>query len=124
MRVLTVLIPLALLVWALVDCLQTPEEEIKGMPKVLWVLFMLLIPLVGSLVWIFAGKDRRRGRATGWGQGAFPAGPAGPYGSAPVAPDDDPNFLERLRLHKLEQDLKAREEKLRRDEDGDERPRP
>nr|WP_231126342.1 PLD nuclease N-terminal domain-containing protein [Motilibacter aurantiacus] len=124
MRVLTVLIPLALLVWALVDCLQTREEDIKGMPKVLWVLFMLLIPLVGSLVWIFAGKDRRRQRPAGNGQ-PYAAGPAGPYGgSRPVAPDDDPNFLERLRLHKLEQDLKAREEKLRREEGGDDDRRP
>ena len=117
LRVLTFVIPLALLVWALVDCLQTREEDIKGMPKVLWVLFMLLIPLVGPLVWIFAGKSRGRPQAPRREYGAYPAGP---YGSGPVAPDDDPNFLERLRLHKLEQDLKAREEKLRRDEDGDE----
>ena len=121
LRVLTILIPLALLVWALVDCLQTPEEEVKGMPKVLWILFMLLIPLVGPLVWVFAGKDRSRPQRARRDLDAYPASP---YGSGPVAPDDDPNFLERLRLHKLEQDLKAREEKLRRDEDGDEQHRP
>ncbi|RKS69170.1 phospholipase D-like protein [Motilibacter peucedani] len=109
LRILPYLLFVALDVWALVDILQTREEDLEGLPKVVWVLFILLFPVIGALVYIFAGKKRRR-----------PASPGGfgPYGgyrpSTPsVAPDDDPEFLERLRLSKWQRDLEERERKLR-----------
>lgn len=104
-----ILIPVALAVWAMVDVLQTPDEQLRGMPKVLWVLLILLFTPIGPLVYLFAGKDRSQGRA----QRAAQAGPRG-YG---MAPDDDPEFLERLRLQKWEKDLKDRERKLREDDE-------
>ena len=102
-------LPIALAVWSLVDILQTPEERLRGMPKVLWVLLILLFAYIGPLAYIFAGKSREPGAARAQ---------AGPSGRS-LAPDDDPAFLEKLRLHKWEQDLKDRERKLR-EEDGTE----
>lgn len=99
-------LPVGLAVWAMVDVLQTPEEKLQGMPKVLWVLLILIVPLIGPLVYLFAGKVRGGGRNPATRGGAGPAGRS-------LAPDDDPAFLEKLRLHKWEQDLKDRERKLR-----------
>ncbi|WP_282693062.1 PLD nuclease N-terminal domain-containing protein [Streptomyces sp. CC208A] len=83
LRALMFLLPLALLIYAFIDCLNTPEDEVKHLPKVVWVLVILLFPLVGSVGWIAAGKERHRigggGRGGRW-----------------VAPDDNPEFLKSL----------------------------
>ncbi|MEU3662851.1 PLD nuclease N-terminal domain-containing protein [Streptomyces sp. NPDC032940] len=87
LRVLMFLVPLALSVYAFIDCISTKDEDIRHMPKPLWAILVLLFPLVGSISWIIAGKKRQ------------------PVGTAPrqgggrgqwVAPDDNPDFLKSL----------------------------
>lgn len=79
-----VLVPLGLTLYALIDCIRTDDSQIKGLPKLVWVLIVVLLWVVGPLAWIFAGRDRS------WEL---------PERSAPprqVAPDDDPDFLRDL----------------------------
>ncbi|WP_338677362.1 PLD nuclease N-terminal domain-containing protein [Streptomyces sp. SCSIO 30461] len=84
-RVLMFLVPLALSIYAFIDCISTDEKEIRYIPKPIWAILVLLFPLVGSISWLIAGKDRsarrpsRRGGGGGW-----------------VAPDDNPEFLKSL----------------------------
>jgi hypothetical protein len=80
---LVVLLVVVLVVYALVDCLQSPGGEVHGLPKPLWLAIIVLLPLVGPLAWLVAG--RQRGRAS----------PVARTGRS-VAPDDDPEFLWRL----------------------------
>ncbi|WP_433546262.1 PLD nuclease N-terminal domain-containing protein [Streptomyces sp. CA-294286] len=128
LRALMFILPLALTIYAFIDCLNTPEDEVKHLPKVAWVFIILLFWVVGPIVWIVAGKNRRavtggrtpsewqRGRRTQW-----------------VAPDDNPDFLKSLKdedkgkrdkkgdslFEDWEKDLRRREEELkRRDGDG------
>ncbi|MET8895051.1 PLD nuclease N-terminal domain-containing protein [Streptomyces albogriseolus] len=107
LRVLMFLVPLALSVYAFIDCISTKDEDIRHMPKPLWAILVLLFPLVGSISWIIAGKKRQPAGAGGsvWG---------GSGGRRQwVAPDDNPDFLK-----SLDED-KQRE----RDRDADEDPR-
>jgi hypothetical protein len=126
LRYLPFLLVLALWIFAFIDCLNTPEEQVRGLPKVVWVIIILLFGevLVGPVAWLVAGKVR---------QGA-------PGGSTPsewhrnhrtefVAPDDNPEFLKSLKeedkkdealLKDWEADLRRREEELRRRERGNE----
>ncbi|MHC3473263.1 PLD nuclease N-terminal domain-containing protein [Streptomyces sp. 7R007] len=80
LRYLPFLLVLALWIYAFVDCLNTPEDEVRGMQKVMWVIVILLFGevLVGPVAWLVAGK-RRQPRQR-W-----------------VAPDDNPEFLKSLR---------------------------
>ncbi|MCX5013331.1 PLD nuclease N-terminal domain-containing protein [Streptomyces sp. NBC_00555] len=85
LRYLPFLLILALTIYAFIDCLNTPEEEVKHLPKVVWVIIILLFSIVGPVVWLFAGKKRAaagggRARRAQW-----------------VAPDDNPEFLKSLR---------------------------
>ncbi|MBT2543768.1 PLDc_N domain-containing protein [Streptomyces sp. ISL-44] len=85
LRYLPFLLILALTIYAFIDCLNTPEEEVKHLPKVVWVIIILLFSIVGPVVWLFAGKQRAaagggRARRAQW-----------------VAPDDNPEFLKSLR---------------------------
>ncbi|MGK5693794.1 PLD nuclease N-terminal domain-containing protein [Streptomyces sp. URMC 128] len=80
LRVLMFLVPLALSVYAFIDCISTKDDEIRHMPKPLWAILVLLFPLVGSISWLIAGKKRTpAGRPRQW-----------------VAPDDNPEFLKSL----------------------------
>ncbi|MYS93458.1 MULTISPECIES: PLD nuclease N-terminal domain-containing protein [Streptomyces] len=81
LRVLMFLVPLALSVYAFIDCISTKDDDIRHMPKPLWAILVLLFPLVGSISWLIAGKKRT---------------PAGGRPRQWVAPDDNPEFLKSL----------------------------
>ncbi|MHC0430439.1 PLD nuclease N-terminal domain-containing protein [Streptomyces sp. O3] len=84
LRVLMILVPLALSIFAFIDCITTDEQEVRYVPKPLWAILILLFPLVGSISWLIVGKDRTVQSAAG-GRGGW------------VAPDDNPDFLKSLR---------------------------
>lgn len=86
LRYLPFLLIIALTIYTFIDCLNTPEEEVKHLPKVVWVIIILLFSIVGPVVWLFAGKKRTA--APGGGRGAR---------TQWVAPDDNPDFLDYLR---------------------------
>jgi hypothetical protein len=103
LRLLPMLLILALALFAVIDCLSRDDDEIRGLPKVLWVLVILLFPLLGSLAWFIAGRPRgaalpgRSGSGgPGGGERRFGRGTGGSPGGRVVAPDDDPEFLRRL----------------------------
>ncbi|UPZ30620.1 PLD nuclease N-terminal domain-containing protein [Streptomyces sp. LRE541] len=85
LRVLMILVPLALSIYAFIDCITTDEKDVRYIPKPLWAILVLLFPLVGSISWLIVGRVRTRrdvspSRRGGW-----------------VAPDDNPDFLKSLR---------------------------
>ncbi|MET8470143.1 PLD nuclease N-terminal domain-containing protein [Streptomyces sp. NPDC006422] len=84
LRYLPFLLVLALWIYAFIDCLNTPEKEVRGLPKVVWVIIILLFGevLLGPIAWLVAGRPRRA--------------PAG-GGTRFVAPDDNPEFLRSLK---------------------------
>ncbi|GAB3605084.1 hypothetical protein GCM10027413_04930 [Conyzicola nivalis] len=51
------LLVLALVVGALVDIITRPEGEVKHLPKMVWILLVVFLPLIGSIVWFVAGHD-------------------------------------------------------------------
>ncbi|MFH9726989.1 PLD nuclease N-terminal domain-containing protein [Streptomyces sp. NPDC017254] len=92
LRALLFILPLALMIYAFIDCLNTPEEDVKHLPKPVWAIVVLLFSVVGAIGWIVAGKERRPRTGRGAGAGGW------------VAPDDNPEFLKSLRDEKREND--------------------
>jgi hypothetical protein len=88
-----------LTVYSLVDCALFDRNRIRGLPRWVWVFVILLVPVVGSLLWLFVGRGRRSRSASSSGR--------------TFAPDDDPDFLKGLdrrtsqeeRIRQLEQEL-------------------
>jgi hypothetical protein len=84
MRALPVLLLLALVIYSLIDCIQSDEGEVRRLPKGLWILVIVLAPLLGAVAWLFLGRPK-------------PSRPMSPPASPrPLAPDDDPDFLRGL----------------------------
>lgn len=106
-RVIPVVLSIALTVFALADCIQTDEDRVRGIPRWAWIVLIVLVPWVGPLTWLLAGKDRGRG-----GFGA--PNPRPVRRSGPLAPDEDPEFL-----RKLDEDIRReRRERLREQAEG------
>ena len=58
MGLLLSFIPIALIVFALVDLIRSDDYEVRYLPKMGWVLVIVFLPLIGSIVWLVVGKDR------------------------------------------------------------------
>ncbi|MCI0689641.1 MAG: PLD nuclease N-terminal domain-containing protein [Sporichthyaceae bacterium] len=113
---------IAIWLYAVIDCILTPEDEARNLPKAVWMLIVVLAPLVGAICWLIFGRPGRRLRP-----GSQVRRPAGGSGyprptPRPVGPDDDPEFLRQLRrsneeheklLRDWENNLKDREQDLR-----------
>ena len=85
-RVLLTLALLGLTIYALVDCIQTEESRQRNLPKIVWLLLILLFPAVGPVAWLLAGRP-----------GPAQRGRGGPTSRpSPRGPDDDPDFLRNL----------------------------
>ncbi|WP_443052997.1 PLD nuclease N-terminal domain-containing protein [Streptomyces sp. NBC_01186] len=87
-RYLPFLLILAVWIYAFIDCLNTPENEVRKLPKVVWVIVILLFGqvLLGPVAWFAVGRPRRNA----------PYGATRPQERRWVAPDDNPDFLKSL----------------------------
>lgn len=55
---LTVLF-LAAYIGALVDIITRPDGHVQHLPKVVWILLVVFLPLIGSVLWFTIGRGAR-----------------------------------------------------------------
>lgn len=51
------LLSLTLFVFALVDLILRPSDQVKHLPKLAWVFIVILLPFVGSILWFAIGRE-------------------------------------------------------------------
>ncbi len=51
------LLVLVLMVAALVDAITRRDDQVKHLPKFAWVLFIVFLPLIGSVLWFTLGRE-------------------------------------------------------------------
>ncbi|MBB5137740.1 hypothetical protein HNP84_007492 [Thermocatellispora tengchongensis] len=80
---------LAFWLYCLFDVITTPDEETRNLPKILWVLVVVLLVGVGGVLWLLLGRP--------YAPRETQAGPGGSMrADVPRGPDDDPEFLRDL----------------------------
>lgn len=128
-RLLPFVVEAVILVFCLIDAILADDSRVRNLPKWGWILLIIVIPLVGGIAWLVAGRPvNAPPRQVPW-----PSGTAGypeterPAHLRPKAPDDDPEFLASLKksnsdhermLKQWEDDLRRREEDLRNQSDA------
>lgn len=105
MRLFLMVFVIALALYALIDCVRTPEEDMPArMPKHLWITLILMFStiMLGPLAWIITSRvsaaEKRGGQLSGglWSAEKGVDLHLSRHASAPAAPDDDPDFLRKL----------------------------
>ncbi len=84
LRYLPVIVAVALLVYCFLDCAASRPDEVRTLPRPIWVAVIILLPALGPFLWLALGRPARR----------LADQPVTP--SRPMAPDDDPDFLASL----------------------------
>jgi hypothetical protein len=114
------LVILALWVYALADCIGTPERQVRFLPKLAWLMIIVFFGwiLIGPLAWLVAGRFRyaappggstaaqghREYRESARPEDRHPSAQRGRHQAAQrelppaewIAPDDNPEFLRSL----------------------------
>jgi hypothetical protein len=117
------LLTLALLVYCTLNVVTTPEDQVRNLPKPLWLMVVLFFPLIGGLAWLVAGRPLRPAATLPSSAGrAVPPEYDRPGRAAARSPEDDEAFLRRLR-ERAEQQRRAAEEQRRADPDEGSTPR-
>jgi len=96
MPVVLGLVLLAFWLYCLFDVITTPDEEIRNLPKILWVLIVVMLVGVGGLFWLLLGRP--------YGPNAVLGSSGAPRPQVPRGPDDDPEFLKDLERRLREED--------------------
>ena len=86
-------------IYAVADCAFFDRTRIRGLRRGWWIVVILFVPIIGPLLWFIIGRGR--------------ANRVGPSRGGAIAPDDDADFLRRLRtdaeqderIRRLEQEL-------------------
>ena len=108
---------LVLWIFCILDVISTEEVLCRNLPKYVWLLIVIILPDVGSIAWLLLGRPAGAGFRLGSQVGVYK-----PQKRA-IGPEDSPDFLasmERKRLEGWAQELRRREEELRRKEnEGD-----
>ncbi|GAA2039105.1 hypothetical protein GCM10009720_19530 [Yaniella flava] len=117
-----IIVALGVMIYALIETISTSSDRIRIMPKGVWIVVIILVPLIGGVLWLLFGNENAYLASTV--QGFKKA--SGPQ--RPATPDDDDEFLRSLDIQRAQrrkaEELRKREEELRRreqdlDEDSD-----
>jgi hypothetical protein len=97
----SVILGLALLafwLYCLFDVITTPEESVRNLPKILWLIVVVFLPDIGGIAWFLMGRPRVMTPAGQGGDQIVHPSQLGrtPSNDAPRGPDDDPEFLRSL----------------------------
>lgn len=100
--------------YCILDVAMADPSLVRNLPKIVWLVLVVVVPTVGGVAWLIAGRpseatarpgstDRRRPRPpiarpdrSSGAPRQRPPRQAPPRRSAPRGPDDDPDFLRRL----------------------------
>jgi len=93
------LVAFALAIFAVVDIAIIERERVRRLPKAVWIILAIVVPVAGPVLWFFYGRVRPRHDKPG---------------RTIVGPDDDPAFLAQLRRdEEAEQRIRDLEQQLR-----------
>ena len=115
------LVMVVLWVYCIFDVITTDESLCRNLPKGVWLLIVLLIPDIGSLLWLIAGRPQGVVQPGGLpykgNTGRYPEYDR-PGRFAAANPDDDEEFLRQVR-ERAEQQRRAAQERRRQETDDE-----
>jgi len=57
MSFLISLLVIALMIGALIDIITRDDSQVRFLPKLAWIVIVILLPLIGSILWFAIGRE-------------------------------------------------------------------
>jgi hypothetical protein len=83
-------------IFTTVFAISANPNQVRLLPKWVWVVICLLVPILGGILYITLGRPMPGSYGTSTTRGPN-RGPGSTTRTSTIAPDDDPDFLKRLR---------------------------
>jgi Phospholipase_D-nuclease N-terminal len=96
LRYVPAVLSFALTVYCLIDAFQTDEADMRNLPKVAWIVLVLLVPVIGPVAWLLAGRPTRNSTPSKSQRQRWEDQQRNRDRRRPRGPDDDPDFLKDL----------------------------
>lgn len=55
------LLVIAAMVFALVDIIRRDDSQVRHLPKMMWLIIVILLPLIGTVLWFTLGREYPEG---------------------------------------------------------------
>ncbi len=113
-------VELCLVIYCVLNIITTPDEQVRNLPKLLWLLLVLFFPIVGGVAWLVAGRPQGPVASMPYKGNYGPARPIPPEYDRPnrataYSPEDDEAFLRSLRERAEQQRKRAEQERRARE---------
>ena len=103
LRVLLVIVLLGVYIASIIDVIRTPSSESRRLPKYVWLLLVIVLPVLGGAMWWLLGRVwPERGRRS----------------RKMASPDDDARFLRQLDDEAWQRKMRDRRSQSPDGEDG------
>lgn len=111
---------IALMIGALIDIITRDDSQVKHLPKMVWIIIVILLPLIGSGLWFAIGREYS-GAGISMPRMRRAERPAGPVDVRPAPPVDVRTTEQQIAdLDREIEEWRLREEIERRRRDGGE----
>ena len=97
-------------IWALIDCISTDAALCRNLPKPMWIILVLILPDIGSVIWLLLGRPERSSWRPGSADYSAPRRPVGLEDSPRYSPS--PSVTDR-RSEELDRELERWERERR-----------
>lgn len=89
LRVILVVAAIGVTIYAAIDCLRSPADQVRALPKPVWLVLIAVTLMlgIGGIAYLIFGRPNPGSGTPPTGGGRVYRGPA---------PDDDPDFLRSL----------------------------
>ena len=108
-------VELCLVVYCVLNIITTPDADVRNLPKLLWLVLVLLFPIVGGIAWLVAGRPQGPANLPYKGNRGIPPEYDRPGRATAYSPDDDEAFLRGLRERAEQQRRQAEQERKARE---------
>ena len=116
---------IALWIYCILDVIATEEVLMRHLPKMAWLIIVIILPDIGSIAWLALGRPQFAGWRPGDTEGRQTRRVVGPEDRADYSAttrsvaDKAKSVDDQDRLEAWEADLKRREEEFRRNKPDD-----
>jgi hypothetical protein len=106
-------------IWALLDCIATDSAMCRNLPKIAWIILIIILSGIGALIWVLLGRPER----SSWRPGSADyAAPRRPVGVEDLPRYSDSASVSDRRSEELNRELERweREQQRQRERESDE----